>query len=58
MDRLARRFQLWKGSLLDVQGRLILVKAVLTALSIYIIMALELPKWAIDAMEKLCRGFL
>ena len=44
--------------MLDVQGRAVLIKAVLTSMSIYIMMALDLPVWMLNAFEAICRGFL
>jgi hypothetical protein len=57
-EKLARRLPTWKGGLMDLAGRLILVKAVLTAMSIYIMMVLDLPVWMLNDLEKNCRGFL
>jgi hypothetical protein len=58
VDKLANRLPTWKGKLLGVQGRVILVKVVLSAMPIYVILALELPVWMINALEGICRGFL
>ena len=38
--------------MLDVQGRAVLVKAVLSAMSIYIMMALDLPAWMLNALRR------
>jgi hypothetical protein len=44
--------------MMDLAARSILVKAVLTAMSIYIMMALDLPSWMLHELEGICRGFL
>ena len=58
VEKLALRLPTWRGAMLDVQGRAVLVKAVLTAMSIYVMMALDLPVWMLNALEAICRGFL
>jgi hypothetical protein len=43
---------------LNKAGRRILVQHVLTGMAIYTTMAIDFPKWAIDAIDKIRRGFL
>ena len=58
MDRLAKSLAGWKPKLLSPDARLTLIKHVLMALSLYFMSVLELPVWAINEIEKKCRGFL
>lgn len=39
-------------------GRLVLVKVVLMSLPIYALIVMDIPKWALKAMEKIIRAFL
>lgn len=58
IDKIADKLPGWKAALLDKAGRLILVRAVLTAIPIYTLIAMDLPKWVIKALEKIIRAFL
>lgn len=58
LDKIADKLPGWKADLLDKSGRLILVKAVLTAIPIYLLFALDIPQWFIKAVDKWRRSFL
>ena len=58
IDKIAARLGLWKGRLMSRAGRLTLLKAVLSALPVFIMTAHPLSVWAIKQIDKLRRAWL
>jgi hypothetical protein len=52
VDKIADYLPGWKASLMNRAGRLVLVRTVLTAAPIYLMIALDLPKWCLKSIDK------
>lgn len=58
IDKVADMLPTWRAALMATSGRLILLRAVLTAIPIHLLIALDLSRWFIKAIDKWCRKFL
>jgi hypothetical protein len=58
VDKIAARLPNWKASLLNLAGRTTLVRFVLSAIPVYLLIAMSVPKWVIKAIDKIRRAFL
>ena len=58
VDKIADMLPGWKATLMSTAGRAVLVKAVLTAVPVYLLIALDVPKWLLRAIDKMRRAFL
>jgi len=58
IEKVAAKLPPWHGSLMNKSGRLVVVKSVATAVPIFMLMANNLPPWAIQEIDAICRKFL
>lgn len=58
IDKVANKLPGWQAALMNMAGRTTWVRFVLSAIPIYVLVAINVPKWFIKAINKLRRGFL
>ncbi|KAM0832352.1 hypothetical protein ACQ4PT_064959 [Festuca glaucescens] len=58
LDRIASRLACWKAKLLSAAGRLVLLNAVLSALSVYWISVHAMPAWVQKEIDRIRRAWL
>jgi hypothetical protein len=58
VQKIANKLPTWKGPLMPKSGRLVLTKSVLSTMPTYLIMADQLPSWAIEEIDSIRRKFL
>jgi hypothetical protein len=58
IDKVASSLPGWMAELMNRAGRAVHAQFVMTAKVIYTAIAIDLPLWAVKAIEKILRGFL
>jgi hypothetical protein len=55
IEKVAVKLPPWHGPLMNRSGRLVVVKSVAYAVPIYMLMANNLPPWATQEIDAICR---
>lgn len=58
LDKLIKKIAGWKARWISSTGRMVLVRFVLSAMPIFMLLAVHQPKWVIKQIDKLRRAFL
>jgi len=58
IEKIADKLPCWKAALMNRAGRATLVQCVLSAMPIYLLIAISVLKWFIKAVDKIRKGFL
>ncbi|KAJ4815734.1 RNA-directed DNA polymerase (reverse transcriptase)-related family protein [Rhynchospora pubera] len=58
IDKIKKKLSSWKGNLLSLGGRLILINSVLSAIPLYFLSFFKVPKWVLLSFNRLRRTFL
>jgi len=58
IEKIAIKLPGWKAPLMSLAGRAVLVRYVITAIPIYLLIAIRVPKWFIRAVDKIRKSFL
>jgi hypothetical protein len=58
IDKIGNKLPRWQVALMNMVGRVAWVHFVLSAIPIYVLIAMKVPKWFIKAINKLRRGFV
>jgi hypothetical protein len=58
VEKVADRLPNWKARLLSLASRTAMVSFVLLAIPIYLLIAMKIPKWVINSIDKIRRGFI
>ena len=57
IERIGDKLSAWKASLMNMAARVTWVRFVLSAIPIYVFIAIKVPKWFIRSINKLRRAF-
>ena len=58
IEKIENKLPGWKAPLMSLAGRAVLVRYVITAIPIYLLIAIRVPKWFIRAVDKIRKSFL
>ena len=58
IEKVADKLPGWKASLMNRAGRITMVRFVLSAIPVYLLIAINVPKWFIKAIDKIRNGFI
>ena len=51
IDKIVRRIAGWRGKLLSLAGRIVLIKTCLARIPVYLMSFFKFPKWALDLIS-------
>jgi hypothetical protein len=57
VDKIDALLAAWKGSMISREGRLVLLKAMLSSVLIYMMTVHKFPVWVLERIEKRCRAW-